>query len=162
MTHDRSLAEPAFPDDDGRIYAALESALGEPEQVLAVLGEVRVFVPIVATLGEQSLAAGPEALAKGDKDADMAAVMMTGADGRRALLVFSSLAAMERWNPQARPVPVWGRAAAVAAQDEGASALLLDLGAPHFQVVETDDLTHLAKGHQLVRTDGGTAWVARG
>ncbi len=75
MTHDRSLAEPAFPDDDGRVYPALASALGEPEQVLAVLGEVRVFVPIVATLGVQSRAAGPETLASGYKDADMAAVL---------------------------------------------------------------------------------------
>jgi len=66
----------------------------------------------------------------------MAAVFMTGADGRNALLTFSSVAALEAWNPVARPAPVWGREAAQAALDEGASALLLDLGAEHFTVLE--------------------------
>lgn len=155
----RSLAEPAFPDDDGRLDPRLGAALGDTVAVLAVLGSVRVFVPVVATLGAASQAAGPKALTSGDKDADMAAVLMTGADGRQALLTFSSLEAMARWNPQARPVPVWGQAAAVAAQSEGAAAVLLDLGSPHFQVVETDDLRHLAAGDRLVSTDVGHAWV---
>jgi hypothetical protein len=66
----------------------------------------------------------------------MAAVFMTGADGRKGLLTFSSVAALEAWNPLARPVPVWGRAAAQAGRDEGASALLLDLGTEHFTVLE--------------------------
>lgn len=158
----RSLAEPAFPDDDGQVDPRLDAVLGDSVAVLAVLGSVRVFVPVVATLGAASQAAGPEALVSGDKDADMAAVLMTGADGRRALLTFSSLASMARWNPQARPVPVWGQAAAVAAQSEDASALLLDLGSPHFQVVETDDLRHLAAGDRLVSTDAGHAWVTGG
>lgn len=156
----RSLAEPAFPDDDGRLDPRLGDVLGDAPAVLSVLGSVRVFVPIVATLGEASRAAGPEALAQGDKDADMAAVLMTGRDGRQALLAFSSLETLGRWNAQARPVPVWGQAAAQAALAEGAAAILLDLGSPHFQVVETDDLRHLAAGDRLVATDLGHAWVS--
>ena len=101
----RSLAEPAFPDDDGRLDPRLGAVLGDTTAVLSLLGQVRVFVPIVASLGEASRAAGPEALVSGDKDADMAAVLMTGRDGRQALLTFTSLDAMARWNPQARPVP---------------------------------------------------------
>ena len=154
MSGGRSLAEPAFPDDDGQVYPELAAVLGDDRAVLGVFGQVRVFVPIVATLGEQSRAAEGT-----DKDADMAAVLMTGADGRQALLTFSSLATMAAWNPEARPVPVWGQAAAVAALDEGASALLLDLGSPHFGVVESDDLRHLAAGHRLVRTGEGLAWL---
>jgi hypothetical protein len=99
--HERSLAEPAFPNDGGLIDRRLADALGDDA-----------------------------------KSADMAAVFMTGADGRKALLTFSSVAALEAWNPVARPVPVWGREAAQAALDEGASALLLDLGADHFTVLE--------------------------
>ena len=152
--HERSLAEPAFPGDDGSTDPRLAEVLGDRDAVLALLGAVRVLVPVVATLGPGGLTA-----AGADKDADMAAVLMTGADGRRALLAFSSLDTMAAWNPQARPVPVWGQAAAVAARAEGASALLLDLGSPHFQVVETDDLAHLAAGDRLVRTDAGLAWV---
>jgi len=141
--HQRGLAEPAFPDDDGLIDSRLAEALGDDARVFAVYGEVRVFVPIVATLGdvatdgpplrEASVAAGG---APTDKTADMAAVFMTGADGRKALLTFSSVAALVAWNPVARPVPVWGREAAQAALDEGASAVLLDLGAEHFTVLE--------------------------
>ncbi len=127
--HQRSLAEPAFPGDDGLVDPRLAEALGDDEKVFAVYGDVRVFVPIVAVLGEQATDAS-------DKNADMAAVFMTGADGRKALLTFSSVATLEAWNPVARPVPVWGREAALAAQDEGASALLLDLGTADFTVLE--------------------------
>ncbi len=153
MTHGRSLAEPAFPDDDGAVDSALAAAFGDSSRVLAVLGDVRVFVPVVALLDDVP--------AEGDKEADMAAVMMTGADGRKALLAFSSVATMTGWNGDARPVPVWGRDAARAALDEGASALLLDLAGPTFTVIETDDLGHLAAGHRMVSTDAGAAWVAR-
>ena len=89
----------------------------------------------------------------------MAAVMMTGADGRQALLAFSSVATMTAWDADARPVPVWGRQAARAALDEGASAMLLDLASPTFTVIETADVEHLAAGHRLVSTDAGPAWV---
>ncbi|MEH3034229.1 MAG: SseB family protein [Aeromicrobium erythreum] len=154
MSHDRTLAEPAFPDDDGSADPALATALGDDLQVLAVLGGVRVLVPVVATLGE-----GGRTAAGADKDADMAAVLMRGADGRQALLTFSSLDTLHAWDPHARPVPVLGRDAARAAIDEGASALLLDLGSPGFGVVETEDLEHLAAGHRLVRTAAGSAWV---
>jgi hypothetical protein len=126
---ERSLAAPAFPDDDGLVDPSLADALGDDAKVFAVYAEARVFVPIVAVLGERATDGT-------DKSADMAAVFMTGADGRKALLTFSSVAALEAWNPVARPVPVWGREAAQAALDEGASALLLDLGSDHFAVLE--------------------------
>lgn len=132
--HHRSLAEPAFPGDDGLIDPRLDEALGDDSCVHAIYGEVRVFVPIVAILGERATDGT-------DKSADMAAVFMTGADGRKALLTFSSVAALESWNPLARPVPVWGREAAQAALDEGAAALLLDLGTDHFAVLEIEDAT---------------------
>jgi len=152
VTHRPSLAEPAFPDDDGTVDPALAEAFGDEARVLTVLGDVRVFVPVVALLGDEP--------AGSDKEADMAAVLMTGADGRRALLAFSSVATMATWDPDARPVPVWGREAARAALDEGASAMLLDLAGPMFTVVETADVEHLAAGHRLVSTDAGPAWVA--
>jgi hypothetical protein len=125
----RGIAEPAFPDDDGMIDPRLAQVLGDDAAVLAVYGDVRVFVPIVAILGERATDGT-------DKTADMAAVFMTGSDGRKALLTFSSVEALQTWNPLARPVPVWGREAARAALDEGASALLLDLGSDHFAVLE--------------------------
>lgn len=154
MSHDRSLAKPAFPDDDGSlddVLAAAFAAGDKPAAIIGALCSVRVFVPVIALLGETP--------AEGDKDSQMVAVFMTGTDGRKALLAFSSLGAMKNWDPQARPVPIYGYDAARAALDEGAAALLLDLGGPHFTVVETDDLGHLATGDQLVNTEAGTAWV---
>ena len=134
MTHRRSLAEPAFPDDDGLIDVSLAPALGDDARVAAAFGGARVFVPIVAVLGERATDGA-------DKSADMAAVLMTGKDGRTALLAFSSVATLEAWNPLARPVPVWGRDAVLAARDEGASAILLDLGTEHFVALELGDVS---------------------
>ena len=109
MAHDRSLASPQFPGDDGSVDVTLAAAFGDDVAVLQALPAARVFVPIVALLGEVPAA--------GDKNADMAAVLMTGADGRQALLAFSSVAAMAVWDPQARPVPVLGKDAALATLD---------------------------------------------
>ena len=151
MNHERGLAEPQFPDDDGLTDPTLAAALGDDTAVLQSLGESRVFVPIIPLLGETP--------AEGDKNADMAAVLMTGADGRTALLAFSSVETMAEWDPQARPVPVLGRDAARATLAEDASALLLDLGSPSFSVIETADVEHLAAAHVMVRTPAGTAWI---
>ena len=60
----------------------------------------------------------------------MASVLMRGSDGRLALLAFTGLEAMRRWNPDARPVPVPARTAALAAIQDGAEALLIDLAGP--------------------------------
>lgn len=153
----RSLAGPAFPGDDGSLDPVLGAAFdefdstGDPTAVLGALCSVRVLVPVLALLGDTPT--------DGDKDADMAAVFMTGADGRKALLAFSSVDAMQAWDPQSRPVPVFAHHAARAALDEEGSALLLDLGGSHFTVVETEDLQHLASGHQLVKTEAGAAWL---
>jgi len=152
MTHDRTLASPQFPGDDGSVDPLLAQAFGDDLTVLAALAEARVFVPIVALLGEVP--------AEGDKNADMAAVLMTGADGRQALLAFSSVASMAVWDANARPVPILGREAARATLDEGATAILLDLGNPTFTVVETDAVGHLAAGHRLVQSEAGPAWLA--
>jgi hypothetical protein len=125
----RSLAEPAFPDDDGLVDPILAAALGDPAGVYEVFGGVRVFVAVMAILGELATDGS-------DKSADMAAVFITGADGRKALLAFSSVATLGSWNDTARPVPVWGAQAAEAALDEDVHTILLDLGQPHFQEIE--------------------------
>ncbi|MEJ7635657.1 SseB family protein [Aeromicrobium sp.] len=151
MNHGRTLAEPQFPDDDGAVEPALAAAFGDDLDVLMALGDARVFVPIVALLGEVP--------ADGDKNADMAAVLMTGADGRQGLLAFSSITTLAAWDPQARPVPIRGRDAARAALDEGAGAILLDLANDTFAVIETADVEHLAAGHRLVRSDAGAVWI---
>jgi len=130
----RLLAGAGHPDDAGEPDPALTAALTayaadparEPE-VLAALAEARLLVPVVAELGESET--GADGLVR-DKSADMATVLMRGADGRLALLAFTGLDAMHRWDPDARPVPVPAPTAALAAMQDGAEALLIDVAGP--------------------------------
>ena len=130
----RLLAGAGAPHDTGAADPGLTAALAayaadparEPE-VLAALAEARLLVPVVSELGETET--GPDGLVH-DKSSDMATVLMRGADGRLALLAFTGLETMHRWDPKARPVPVPARTAALAALQDGAEALLIDLAGP--------------------------------
>lgn len=130
----RLLGGAGAPDDDGSANPELAAALAayaadparEPD-VLAALAEARLLVPVVATLGEAET--GSDGLVR-DKSADMATVLMRSQDGRLALLAFTGLEAMTRWDPEARPVPVPARTAALAALQDGADALLVDAAGP--------------------------------
>ncbi len=156
----RSLPDPGFAGDDGAADPDVEAALaaydvapearGHPA-VLAVLQDARVLVPVVAVLGEVDH--DEQGLAR-DKTSDMAAVLMTGRDGRTALLAFTGSTSMGRWDQAARPVPVTARQAAQAALHDQAPALLLDVAGPVMFVVEGQDLESLAAGHRLVALDG--------
>lgn len=160
----KRLQGSAYVDDDGSADAALATALqgydagttSYPE-VLGALAGARLLVPVVALLGE--VETGPDGLAR-DKSSDMAAVLLTGADGRLALLAFSDLAALAAWDPEARPVPVAAHLAAATAVQEGAHALVVDVAGPHRFVLADDDLHRLASGWRPVRLeDGGWAWL---
>lgn len=156
----------AYPDDDGTADAALAAALtayaADPaapaahETALDALTRARVLVPVVAVLGEVE---HDEAGLAHDKSSDMAAVLLTGADGRLALLGFTSTATMAAWDAQARPVPVPAQVAAATAVQEGAAALLLDVAGPVRLVVEGEDLAALAAGWTLGRVAGRSAWI---
>ena len=109
--------------------------------MLARLPQTRLLVPVVAILGE--VEHDEQGLAH-DKTSDMAAVLMTGRDGRKALLAFTGSAALQAWDPSARPVPVTARHAAQSALQDEASALLIDVAGPVLFVVEGADLRALA------------------
>jgi hypothetical protein len=142
----RSIPDPGFAGDLGDADVVLAAALetfdrspGDTEAHLAVLNRlsaVRLLVPVVALLGEM----------EGDheKTSDMAAVLMTGRDGRRALLAFTGSAGLQRWDPEARPVPVTAPHAARAALQDDAAALLVDVAGPVMFVVEGSELRALA------------------
>jgi hypothetical protein len=159
----RSLPAPGFAGDDGAADAALAQTLAvyatdrAPAPVLAALCRARLLLPVVALLGEADVGEG--GLVR-DKSADVAAVLMQGRDGRRALLGFTSLEALRAWDPKARPVPVSARDAARAALSEGAAALLVDVGGPVPFVVESANLQEIAAGHVLTSTSLGYAWLA--
>lgn len=160
----RTLPDPGFPDDDGSVDPQLRAALARyaldrrPAPVLAALDGVRLLVPVVAVLDETGVS--DDGL-RVDKRSDMAAVLMTGRDGRRALLVFSGSEPLQAWDAAARPVPVSVRLAATAACQEGAVALLLDVAGPVRFVLEAGDLLRIAAGDILEAVPGGHAWHRR-
>ncbi len=160
----RTVPDPGFADDDGRADPELAAALAaydlEPDarhnETLARLQVARLMVPVVAVLGE--VENDEQGLAR-DKTSDMATVLMRGRDGRSALLAFTCIDSLRRWNPDARPVPVSARTAAAAAVQDGAEALLVDVAGPVRLVVETEDLRALADGRTLARLGSHYAWV---
>lgn len=149
-----------FEHDDGTAdagylaaLAALRSAGGDEAAVVASLATARVFVPIVAQLAEESEhPAGPQGgdgphgdTLHGDKQADMALVTLKAPDGRTAMPVFTSAAALEAWHPHARPVAVYAARAALSAVAEGAELLVLDPGSEYTFVVRRPAVWALAQ-----------------
>jgi hypothetical protein len=119
--------EPAMSEDLGDIDPDLAAALRSRQRgwISRQLLESRVLVPVVAD-GNQSTAA------------DMAVPGLVGDDGRLALPVFSSAAALRAWNAEARPVPMPGRQAVAAAITEGYAAVVLDVAGPVAHILELD------------------------
>lgn len=139
-------------DSDPAVSAALAAhAAGRASgaQVLVALAASRLLVPIVAVPAEGSVRDGGDG-GSGDtgseKRTEMALVTITGRDGRRALPVFTSMAALSAWRAEARPVPVRAPLAAQAALAEGADALLVDPAGPARHVVEGSRMRELAAG----------------
>jgi len=159
----RRILESSFPDDAGAADEAVVEALAglaagtaSYTTALAAVQASRVLVPVVALLGEVEY--DENGLAR-DKTSDMAAVLLTGRDGRLALLAFTSLETLHRWNPEARPVPVSTQMAAQSALQDDAAALVVDLAGPHTFVIEGDDLDAVARGWTLAEVGGRSAWI---
>ena len=139
----RTLTPSPFAGDDGRVDAGLAAALGagaDPAPVLAALLTARVFVPVVAVAGEVDEASGV------DEGADMALPALRSPDGRSALPLFTTVEALGRWDPAARPVPVDARRAALSAVEEGHQLLVLDAAGPVTVVLPRPAVWALAQG----------------
>lgn len=137
----RALPANPFAGDDGsrpEAFAAAK-AVEPPERTPAVVRAMRggrLLVPVLAHahpgrtagggMAQHAKVAGHDAQAEACEQA--ATVTVDVADGRAAMPVFSSLAAMTAWNPQARPVPVFGEQAARAAATVSDGLMLLDPG----------------------------------
>lgn len=155
MDPHRTLADSPFPGDDGQADPAVRARLaatgsGELPDYLRAVAElctVRLLVPVVATTTVGGETTGGLVT---DKEAEMAVVLLQTADGRRAMVAFTGLDALSGWNAEARPVPVTLDRAAGTARQEGAEALLIDVGGPHPLAIDGEILDHLAQGHRLV------------
>lgn len=145
----RQFGPTAFADDDGSAPVALVESLrrfhaGEVVES-AVVDELRVsrlLIPLVARRGESGV---NERGVTVDKSAELSIVTVEGPDGRNVLPVFSSVAAMRTWNPQARPVPSDAVRVALAAADERTDLVVLDPTSPTEFVVRRPALWAVAQ-----------------
>jgi hypothetical protein len=161
----RAIPDPGFAGDDGSADPDVVGALaayatgrvGDPV-VLAALAKARLLVPVVALLVAES-AVGPDGLRR-EKATDMALVTLTGGDGRRALPAFTSLEALHRWNPAARPVPAEARRVCLAALTENADLVVIDPSGPVTYRIEGPALRALAAGREPVPALQDTEVVA--
>lgn len=126
----RAIPESAFADDDGTADARLAQALirhgagkAGREDVVDALAYARVLVPVLAEGSERRV--GRHGLEQ-DEVAATGVVAVELPDGRAALPVFTDVEAMRVWKAEARPVPVEGPRAALAAVAEGWAALVVN------------------------------------
>lgn len=132
---------------------------GESADYLRAVAELcgdRLLIPVVSTA--TSVAVTGAGLAA-DKEAEMAVAMLRRPDGGRALLGFTGLDSLRRWDPNARPAPATLDQVAGTAAAESAVAVLVDVAGPHPLVVEGEVLAELAAGHRLVELDEGFGWA---
>lgn len=126
----RHFEHEASSDDDGSAPEALVRALaqfragdGGEQAVVAAIRTSRLLVPLVAALKDSGV--GPHGHVV-DKSAELSIVTVSGPDGRDVLPAFSSVAAMQNWNPKARPVPSDAVRVALAAASEQTDLVVLD------------------------------------
>ena len=146
----KDIPESVFADDDGSADARLAQSLIRHRRGKAPLADVvdalsyaRVLVPIIASgdmrhVGEHGL--------EQDAVASTGVVAVELADGRRALPVFTDTDALAAWKPEARPVPVEGPRAALAAVAEQWSALVVN-PAMEATIIPRPALWALAQGN---------------
>lgn len=145
----RHLEPNPHANDDGSADPALLEIIEDfkagkalAEAVLAAIGGARLLVPLVANLGEAGEGAHGQIV---DKSADLSIVSVQSPDGQVALPVFSSVTAMQVWNPKARPVPIETPRVALAAASEKNTRIILDPGSPTQFVVRQNAYQFLAR-----------------
>ncbi len=145
----KDLPDNPFADDDGEADARLAQALirhGAGKAPLAdvvdALAYARVLVPLLASGEERHM--GKHGVEQ-DHVASTGVVAIELPDGRAALPVFTDVAAMSAWRPDARPVPAEGPRAALAAVSEGWSVLVINPGA-ETEVIPRPAVWSLAQG----------------
>jgi len=145
----RGFEPNAFAGDDGKAdqklidaIIRLQAGAGTQVQVIDAFRKARVLIPLLANLGEAGEGAHGQTV---DKSADLSIVTVETPDQQNALPVFSSVAAMNAWNPVARPVPHSATKAALAAAAEGNTRIVLDPGSPTEFVIRRPAIEAIAK-----------------
>lgn len=143
-----------FAGDDGStdpelavLLAGYQAGTATVADVVARLAHTRVLIPVLAEL---DVAEQGEHGHQVDKQASAGVVALAAPDGRTALPVFSSVAAMTSWRPEARPVPADAARAALSAVAEDWALLVLDPGGPVSVLVPRPAVWAIAQGKTWV------------
>ncbi len=124
-------------------YAAGAATLAD---VVAALAPTRVLVPVLAELEAADVVVHDGHEHTVDKEASAGIVALRAPDGRTAMPVFTSVAAMTAWHPTARPVPSGVPRAALSAVGEGWEVVVVDPGGPVTAVLPRPAVWALARG----------------
>ncbi|MEN9970394.1 MAG: hypothetical protein RLZZ229_602 [Actinomycetota bacterium] len=145
----RSFQANSYADDDGSANPALIEAIGQfqageitADKVVDQVRQSRLLVPLIAQLGESELGAHGHVV---DKSAELSIVTVEGPDGQTVMPVFSSMAAMQKWNPEARPVPSEPVKVALAAASELTNRIVLDPGSETEFVIRRPAIAAIAQ-----------------
>ncbi|WP_298459798.1 SseB family protein [uncultured Cellulomonas sp.] len=141
---DDGTADPALVDALRR-YAAGTGGLGDVVQALA---PTRVLVPMLAQLEVADVVVHEGHEHTVDKEASAGIVAVRTPDGRTAMPVFSCVAALNAWHPDARPVPSDVPRAALSAVGEGWEVVVLDPAGPVTAVLPRPAVWALARGER--------------
>jgi len=132
---DTGAADPAVT----AVLAAYAAGEATEHAVLTAVASSRLLVPVVAVLAEAD-SGGTE------KETEMALPTLIGADGRKAVIAFTSTDTITRWRADARPVPVPASGLWPAVAAERADAVVVDVAGPVPLVIEGARLAALADG----------------
>ena len=134
---DRGAADPRVT----AALAAYQAGQGSEQAALTALAATRLLVPVLAVLTNGTAT-------QGDKDSEMMLPKLIGRDGRPAVIAFTSLDALARWRPEARPVPAEADRVWRAAVADGC-AVVIDVAGPVPLAVEGARLAALAAGQPV-------------
>ena len=128
-----------FSTDDGSCPPLLAQALASavPVAVAAAVRHSRLLIPVVVAPEGALETDEHDTCGVGD---GMASVTFVATDGRRALLAFSSLAALHAWDATARPLPQLGEEIARTVVAAELDALIVDIAAQHRVALQGADL----------------------
>ena len=145
----RELEENRFAGDEGSAPKEFVTAIsgfrsGELGQsnVVDALRVSRLLVPLLAQLVESEIGANG---LKVDKSAELSIVTVKAPDNQDALVVFSSIAAMQRWNPSARPVPTEAIRVCLAAASQLSTRVVIDPGSETEFVIRRPAIARIAQ-----------------
>ncbi|WP_298040534.1 SseB family protein [uncultured Microbacterium sp.] len=146
----RSFEPNPHSTDDGSADPALLDALtrfragsGSQAEVVDAFRGARVLIPLIAERGDEGV--GPTGLLV-DKTQELSIVTVAAPDGRTVQPVFSSVEAMQEWDPKARPIPVEAVRVALSASSEGTDLIVLDPTSETEFVIRRPAVWALAQG----------------